>query len=59
MSRTLPPVNKSSLPPLNGTLKRTLQTLKTLTPSDEEKKPVNPLNMSRLPKITHPDDEGK
>lgn len=59
MSITLPPVNKSSLPPLNGALMRTLKPLKTITTNkDDEKTSSNPLNMSQLPKITHSTDEG-
>ncbi|XP_015760030.1 PREDICTED: X-linked retinitis pigmentosa GTPase regulator-like isoform X1 [Acropora digitifera] len=44
---SLPPISKSNLPPLP----RALPTLKSETLKEEEKVPVNPLDMSTLPKI--------
>jgi len=50
---SLPPISKSTLPPLS----RTLPALKK-EPSKEEKIPVNPLDMSTLPKIPKEDQGG-
>lgn len=50
---SLPPISKSTLPPLS----RTLPVLKKEV-SKEEKMPVNPLDMSTLPKISR-EEQGK
>ncbi|XP_020622823.1 X-linked retinitis pigmentosa GTPase regulator-like isoform X2 [Orbicella faveolata] len=49
---SLPPISKSTLPPLS----RTLPVLKKEV-SKEEKMPVNPLDMSTLPKISREEQE--
>ncbi|XP_068757073.1 X-linked retinitis pigmentosa GTPase regulator-like [Montipora capricornis] len=48
LGESLPPISKSNLPPLP----RVLPALKNESSKEEEKVPVNPLDMSTLPKIS-------